>query len=63
MFGGTAFMVNGKMCITAGLHRLMCRIDPVRHQTALKRKGARTVRMKGRTYIGYIHVNLGRRGD
>jgi TfoX/Sxy family transcriptional regulator of competence genes len=28
MFGGLAFMVNGKMCMTAGPKRIMCRIDP-----------------------------------
>ena len=28
MFGGVAFMVRGKMCVTARGGRLMCRIDP-----------------------------------
>ncbi len=56
MFGSIAFMVNGKMCLTAGHNRLMCRIDPALHAGAIKRKGARTVRMKGRSYIGYVYV-------
>ncbi len=57
MFGGIAFMVNGKMCITVGKDRLMCRIDPAIHEIALERKGCKTVFMKGREYKGYVHVN------
>jgi TfoX/Sxy family transcriptional regulator of competence genes len=57
MFGGIAFMVNGKMCINAGPERLMFRIDPAIHEQALKRKGARAVMMKGREYKGFVHVN------
>jgi len=56
MFGGITFMVNGKMCISAGHHRLMCRIDPELHETAIARRGARTVRMKGRAYRGFVYV-------
>jgi len=57
MFGGIAFMVNGKMCISAGKDRLMFRIDPASHEKALKRKGCRTVMMKGREYKGYVYVS------
>jgi TfoX/Sxy family transcriptional regulator of competence genes len=57
MFGGIAFMVDGKMCLTAGHDRMMCRIDPNIHEEAVKRKGCRTVIMKGREYKGYVHVN------
>ena len=56
MFGGTTFMVNGKMCISVGHHRLMCRIDPELHELAIKRRGVRTVRMNGRAYRGFVHV-------
>src|SRR6266581_2587585 len=56
MFGGTTFMVNGKMCISAGHHRLMCRIGPELHDAALTRAGVRTVRMKGRAYRGFVYV-------
>jgi hypothetical protein len=52
MFGGLAFMVNNKMCLTAGKDRIMCRIDPDHHE-----KGCETVIMGGRTYKGYVHVN------
>jgi hypothetical protein len=37
MFGGLAFMVGGKICLTAGADRMMCRIDPTIHETAIKR--------------------------
>src|SRR5262245_20118263 len=57
MFGGTMFMVNGKMCVSARKERIMCRIDPAMHDLALERKGCRTVVMKGRAYRGYVHVD------
>lgn len=57
MFGGLAFMVDDKMCITAGPNRIMCRIDPALHEDATKRKGCTTVIMRGREYKGYIHVS------
>ncbi len=56
MFGGLAFMVEGKMCVTVGNARIMCRIDPAIHDAALEREGCTTVVMKGRDYRGYVHV-------
>jgi len=56
MFGGITFMVNGKMCISVGRNRLMCRIDPASHERAIERRGAQTVKMKGRAYRGFVHV-------
>jgi TfoX/Sxy family transcriptional regulator of competence genes len=57
MFNGITFMVNGKMCITVGKDRIMCRIDPVIHDDVVERKGARTLQMKGRDYKGFVYVN------
>jgi TfoX/Sxy family transcriptional regulator of competence genes len=57
MFGGTGFMVRGNLCVTARPSRIMCRIDPSTHEVAVKRKGCRTVVMKGREYKGYVHVD------
>ena len=57
MFRGVTFMVNNKMCITAGDNKIMCRIDPVIHEEAIKRKGCETVKMKGREYKGYVYVS------
>ncbi|MCL4507242.1 MAG: TfoX/Sxy family protein [Chloroflexi bacterium] len=59
MYGSTAFMVNGKLCMSIGDHRIMCRIDPAIHEAAIKRKGCRTVEMRGREYRGYVYVNDG----
>jgi TfoX/Sxy family transcriptional regulator of competence genes len=56
MFGGTAFMVEGKLCVSVGKARIMCRIDPAIHDAALKRDGCTTVVMKGRAYRGYVHI-------
>jgi len=57
MFGGITFMVRGRMCVSVGKGRIMCRIDPAIHDDALKHKGCRTVVMKGREYRGFVHVD------
>ena len=57
MFRGVTFMVNDKMCISAGDNKIMCRIDPTIHEEAVKRKGCETVKMKGREYKGYVYVS------
>jgi len=57
MFGGLMFMVNGKMCISVGKNRIMCRVDPDIHDDLLKKKPCRAVVMRGREYRGYFHVN------
>ena len=57
MFGGITFMVNGRMCVSVGARRLMCRIDPVIHEAVTKQRACRTVVMKGRAYRGYVHVD------
>lgn len=56
MFRGVTFMVDGKMCISAGDIRIMCRIDPSLQDKALTKKGCSTVMMKGREYKGYVYV-------
>lgn len=57
MFGATAFMVRGKMCVNVGKRGLMCRIDPELHDQLVKRKGVETVVMRGRPYRGFVRVN------
>jgi len=56
MFRGVTFMVDGKMCITAGDDKIMCRIDPSQHEMALEKKGSSTVIMRGREYRGFVYV-------
>jgi len=57
MFGGLAFIVSNKMCISVGANRIMCRIDPVIHEKVIKRKGCHTVVMGGREHKGYVYVD------
>lgn len=57
MFRGVAFMVNGKMCMSAGDDEIMYRIDPALHDDATRKKGCRSVVMRGREYKGYVYVN------
>ncbi|HXJ95536.1 MAG TPA: TfoX/Sxy family protein [Terriglobia bacterium] len=57
MFGGITFMVRGKMCVSVGKERIMCRIDPAFRDAALEREGCRTVVMKDREYRGYVYVD------
>ena len=57
MFGGLCFMVNDKMCVTAGDERMMCRIDPDVYEEALKKDGCSPMIMKGRVYKGYVNVS------
>jgi TfoX/Sxy family transcriptional regulator of competence genes len=57
MFGGTAFMVDGKMCVTVGKKGLMCRIDPALHDAAIERDGCSAMVMNGRVYRGYVRVD------
>ena len=56
MFGGLAFMINGKMCLTVGPGRIMARIGPKLHQREVKRDGCSTVVMKGREYKSYVYI-------
>lgn len=57
MFRGTAFMVDDKMCISAGDQEIMCRIDPAIHDEMTAKAGCRTVIMRGRPYKGYVYVH------
>ncbi|MBL7734311.1 MAG: TfoX/Sxy family protein [Chitinophagaceae bacterium] len=56
MFGGLAFMINGKMCINVGDDLLMCRFDPELTEELSKRKGFQPMIMKGSEYKGYCYV-------
>jgi TfoX/Sxy family transcriptional regulator of competence genes len=57
MFRGITFMVDGKMCVSVGDDRIMCRIDPERHAEAVRNPGCRTVEMGGRPYLGFVYVD------
>ncbi len=57
MFGGLAFMVNGKMCVNVSGENLMCRFDPDLQEAISRRKGFQTMVMKKREYKGYCYVS------
>lgn len=57
MFGGLAFMVNGKMCVNVSGENLMCRFDPSLKEEISKKKGFQPTIMNGREYKGYCYVN------
>lgn len=56
MFGGLAFMVNGKMCINVGEIMLMCRFDPILTEAIAEKPGFLPMIMNGKEYKGYCYV-------
>ena|SRR5579872_5954202 len=56
MFRGVTFMVNGKMCIVISADELMCRIGADATESALQKKGTRTVIMRGRPMKDFIKI-------
>jgi TfoX/Sxy family transcriptional regulator of competence genes len=57
MMGGLTFMYNGKMCVGIIKDELMCRIDPALHETAITRRGCRTMDFTNRPMSGYVLVD------
>ncbi|WP_156307378.1 TfoX/Sxy family protein [Sphingobacterium endophyticum] len=58
MFGGIAFLVDGKMCVNVSGEHLMCRIDPKQADQLNKRSGVEPMVMRGRKLDGYCLVNF-----
>lgn len=56
MFGGLAFMVNGKMCINVSDDKLMCRFDPESYEEISLKPGYEQMIMRGSEYKGYCYV-------
>lgn len=57
MFGGLAFLINGKMCINVSGGNLMCRFDPEQAKTVFERRGYRPIVMKEKNLPGYCYVS------
>jgi len=57
MFGGSCFMVNGKMCVGVVKDEMMCRIDPDVCEEALAKNGCREMDFTGRPMKGYVYVS------
>lgn len=56
MFGGLAFLVNGKMCINVSGPNLMCRYDKAMQDQISQTPGFEPMMMKGKKMIGYCKV-------
>ncbi len=57
MFGGLAFLVNDKMCVNVSGERLMCRFDPVLHESLAEHPFFETMMMRGKAYQGYGYIS------
>ena len=57
MFGGTCYMLNGKMCMGVLKDEMMCRINPDVYEDALQRDGCREMDFTGRPMKGYVFVS------
>jgi TfoX/Sxy family transcriptional regulator of competence genes len=56
MFGGLAFLVDGKMFVGIRNSSLMARVGAERHQDALAMPGVRVMDFTGRPMKGYVYV-------
>ena len=56
MFGGVAFLLNGKMFCGVSSDDLMVRVGPERHEEALRRPHVRPMDFTGRPMKGYVFV-------
>lgn len=57
MFGGTCYMVNGKMCVGVVGDEMMCRIDHDLYEVALEKPGCRPMDFTGKPMRGYVFVS------
>lgn len=57
MFGGTCFMLNGKMCVGVVKDEMMCRINPELYEEALQKVGCREMVFTGKPMKGYVFVS------
>ena len=57
MFGGLAFMVNGKICVNVSSDRLMCRFDPDLQESLSKKGEYEMMVMRGKEMTGYCYVH------
>ncbi len=56
MMGGLVFMYNDKMCVGIIKDELMCRIDPILHNTLVEKNGCRTMDFTNKPMIGYVLI-------
>jgi len=57
MMGGLTFMINNKMCVGIIKDEMMCRIDPTLHESAIEKRGCRTMDFTKRPMKGYVMID------
>jgi TfoX/Sxy family transcriptional regulator of competence genes len=57
MFGGSCYMVDGKMCVGVVKDEMMCRIDHDIYEKALEKPGCREMVFTGKPMKGYVFVS------
>ena len=58
MFGGLAFLINGKTAVSASSNGgLLLRVDPTDTDALLREPHARPFQMRGREMNGWLHVD------
>ncbi len=57
MFGGIAFLLNGRMCCGVLKHDLVVRIGPERYEKALSQPHTRPMDFTGRPLKGFVFVD------
>lgn len=56
MFGGLAFLINGRMAVAASKRELLVRADPNKAERLIATMKARPMKMRGRELRGWLHV-------
>jgi hypothetical protein len=56
MFGGTAFFIDGNLCVGVIRHDLVARVGPERFSVAIERPGVRPFNLTGRPMSGWVMV-------
>jgi TfoX/Sxy family transcriptional regulator of competence genes len=57
MFGGIAFLLDGKMFVGIVKNDLMVRVGPERYDESLKRSSVRPMDFTGKPMNGYVYVS------
>lgn len=58
MFGGLAFLVDGKLAVASGQHGIMLRVDPAESDSLTRSPAVHRTRMRGRELAGWLDVDL-----
>jgi len=60
MFGGLAFLINGRMAVAVGSKGgLLLRVDPADTERLLQEPHAEPMEMRGREMTGWLHLDAG----